>query len=205
MCWLQQSAELWRYPTFLLWPLLLIACIECFAGYHAWRFLLGVNGTVLGFIAGAFLGVLTTMPLLMLLFALAGAVAGAALFANMVPLGSVVFAFGSTASLVILIGRIAGCPQGLHVSLALFAGILAAIATLTIRRPVMIVLAAIAGAQQIAVAWTAWRLPPDAIPLFNCVSPAEWKLFLVLAPLGLLIQFVTSRPSSFPAPPSPVR
>ena len=59
MCWLQQSGQLWSYPTFVLIPLMVIGGIECFAGYRALRFLLGLNGAILGFAAGAALGMLS--------------------------------------------------------------------------------------------------------------------------------------------------
>src|ERR1700758_3032560 len=106
MCWLQQSSQLWHYPTFLLFPLLLIASIECFAGYHAWRLLLGINGAVLGFVAGACLSVLLGNPVLLVVGAFGGAAVGAALFSLVVPLGSVVFAFATAASLTILLWRL---------------------------------------------------------------------------------------------------
>jgi hypothetical protein len=105
MCWLQQSAQLWHYPTFLLVPLMVIACIECFAGYRAWRFLIGFNGAVLGFVGGAVLCVMAGAPMLVLVGAFVGTVAGAVLFAWVVPLGSFVFVLGSVVSLTMLLGH----------------------------------------------------------------------------------------------------
>src|SRR5580765_2166008 len=102
MCWLQQSGQLWSYPTFLLVPLMVIGAVECFAGYRAWRFLLGLNGAVLGFAAGAVLCMLLGAPMLILIGAVGGGVAGALLFAGLAPLGTFIFAFGSMASLTIL-------------------------------------------------------------------------------------------------------
>src|SRR5678815_5380970 len=111
MCWLQQSAQLWSCPTFLLIPLMGIAAVECFVGFRAWRFLLAVNGIVLGFIAGASITMLLGAPMLVLIGALAGGIAGAFVFASVVPLGSTVFAFGSSASLALVLCRIAGVPS----------------------------------------------------------------------------------------------
>jgi hypothetical protein len=193
MCWLHQSAELWHYPTFLLWPLLLVACIECFAGYHAWRFLLGLNGALLGFMCGAMVCMMLDASLLVLLGAFVGAGAGAVFFAGIVPLGSAVFAFGSVASFTILAGRAVGLPSACYLAIAAVAGIVVATAALKLGRPVMIAVAAVAGAQQIVAAWSAYRLPADSIPLPDTWIPSEWELLLALAFVGLLIQSATSR------------
>jgi len=197
MCWLQQSAALWHYPTFLLPPLLLIACLECFAGYHAWRFLVGLNGAILGFIAGVFLCMLSGAAIFVLIGALLGAIAGAALFTGIAPLGTTVFAFGSAASFIILVGRVAGCPPACYLPLACLAGIAAVVAALASPRPMIIALTALGGAQQIACAWCAYHLPYDAIPVPDVVIPSEWALFVIVAALGLLVQFTTSGKRAF--------
>ena len=192
MCWLQQSAQLWYCPTFLLYPLLVIAGIECFAGYYAWRFLIGVNGAVLGFVAGAVVGMMLGNPMLALLGAFAGAVGGAALFIGILPLGSFVFAFGSAASLAVLLGRVAGLPAVCYVLIAAIGGVACGLWALSAGRPAIIVLAAIAGAQQIAGVWQAYWLPVDSTPLPDVMAGSEWMIFLALAAAGLFIQFATS-------------
>ena len=192
MCWLQQSAQLWSYPTFLLIPLMLLACIECFAGYRAWRFLLAVNGAVLGFVGGAVVAVLCGAPMLVLIGAVAGAVAGGLLFAGLVPLGSFVFAFGSAASLTILLARLSGLPPYCITPLAAAAGIAAGLAALAVWRPFMITIAAVAGAQQLASAWYAHHVPYDSSPLPDSIAPSELAAFIALAASGLLIQFFTT-------------
>ena len=189
MCWLQQSAQLWSYPTFLLVPLMVIGCIECFAGYRAWRFLLGLNGAVLGFVAGAMLSMLLGAPILMLVGAVAGAVGGAALFVGIAPLGTFIFAFGSMASLTILLAQIGGAPPRWIMPLAGAAGVAGAAAALAGCRPFMIAIAAVAGAQQIAGAWRAHDLPRGTLPLPDAVTPSEAAAFIVLAAAGLLLQF----------------
>jgi hypothetical protein len=199
MCWLHQSAELWHYPTFLLWPLLLVACVECFAGYHAWRFLLGLNGALLGFLAGLLICVWTGSPVLAVLGALAAAAAGAVLFATCLPLGTSVVAFGSAASFAILVGHALALPSALFLSLAGVAGIVVAVAVWKFGRPVLIAIAAAAGAQQIVAAWSACHLPADLIPVSNTLVPSEWAITAALAALGLLIQFATT-PQRSPPP-----
>jgi hypothetical protein len=198
MCWLQPSAQLWHLPTFLLWPLLLIACLECFAGYHAWRLLLGVSGAALGLVLGALVSIWMGATLLVLLGALAGALAGAFFFAGIPPLGSSVFAFGSVASFLILLGRVAGFPSHFYLPVALAAGLGGIVAVLTLRRPARITLAAVAGAQQIAAAWSAYHLPASSNPCPETLIPTEWLLFCILAAIGLLVQFATSRPAPNP-------
>ena len=193
MCWLLQSAQLWHLPTFLLYPLLLLAALECFAGYHAWRFLLGFNGALVGLAGGLMCGMLVGVWPLVLLGMLIGALAGGYFFVSLVPLGSTVFAFGSVASFLILLGRLAGFPSAGCFPIALAAGIAAAVAVLLVRRPVMITVAALAGAQQITAAWSAYHLPAGTIPCPDLVTPTEWLLFAALAATGLLIQFATSR------------
>jgi len=192
MFWLHPSAALWHYPTFLLPPLMVIGIIECFAGYHAWRFLLGLNGAVVGFIGGAMVCVLTGNPILLLVGAVVGAIVGAALFSGIVPVGSTVFAFGSLASLTIILGSMMAFPEGWRFPVAAVAGIGGAIAVLTARRPAMISIAAVAGAQQIASAWSAYWLPSNLIPVPDAVIPSEWTAFLLLSAAGLVIQFAMS-------------
>ena len=191
MCWLQQSTQLWYYPTFLLYPLLVIACIECFAGYRAWRFLIGLNGGVLGFVVGAVLCMLLGVPMLVLLGAIAGAIAGVALFVGIVPLGSFVFSLGSAASLAIHLCRIGGIPVHWFMPIAASAGLAGAVAAQFVPRPAMIAIAAVAGAQQIAAAWHAYYLPGNSAPLQDVVVPSELAAFIILAAAGLLIQFAT--------------
>lgn len=190
MCWLVQSAQLWHAPTFLLIPLMIIGGIECFAGYHAWRFLLGLNGAVLGFVVGSVLCTLLGAPLWVVAGALVGSAAGAALLAIVVPLGSAVFAFGSVASLVLLLGRLAGIDLRWPLAVGLVLGGVAAVLASARHRPVMITIAAVAGAQQVASAWRARSLPPDVPPLPDVVSASEMMLFAALAAAGLLIQFI---------------
>jgi hypothetical protein len=191
MCWLHHSARLWSYPTFLLLPLMSLACIECFAGYRAWRFLLGVNGAVLGFVGGALLSVLLGSPMLIFFTAIAGAVAGAFLFAGVVPVGSFVFAFGSAASLTMLLAQIAGAPASCIMPLAATAGLAGALAALAGCRPFMIALAAVAGAQQLASAWRAYHMSYGSLPLPNDVTSSESAAFIALTAIGLLLQFST--------------
>jgi len=193
MCWLLQSAELWHCPTFLLYPLALVAGIECFAGYHAWRFLLGFNGAIFGFIIGVVFSTLLGSWVFVLLGALVGAVAGAFFFASIVPLGSTVFVFTSMTSFMILVGRIGGWHREWYLPVAVITGIAMAVGALTVRRPVIITLAAAAGAQQIAAAWSAYHLPCDTVPCPDRLIPTEWWLFAVLAAGGLLVQWATSR------------
>jgi hypothetical protein len=189
MCWLQHSAQLWSYPTFLLVPLMVVACIECFIGYRAWRFLLGVNGAVLGFIAGVMISMLLGASLLVLLGAIAGAVAGAFLFAGVVRLGSFFFAFGSVASLTILLAHLAGLPGHCIMPLAAATGLAGAVAAVAACRRFMISIAAVAGAQQIASAWCAYHVPYGAVPLPDDVTMPESAAFIALAAAGLLLQF----------------
>lgn len=193
MCWLQHSAQLWSYPTFLLFPLAFIAAIECFAGYHAWRFLIGLNGGILGLAAGGMLGMVLGNSTLVLLGALVGAAAGGFLFAAIVPLGSFVFTLGSAASLAILLGEIIHIPLYWLMPAAIVGGLAAGIAALAACRPVMIAVAAVAGAQQMAGAWCAYHLPYDTTPLPDVIDPSELAAFLALTAAGLLIQFATSR------------
>lgn len=193
MCWLQQSAQLWHYPTFLLLPLMVIAGIECFAGYRAWRLLLGLNGAVLGFIAGVWLSVMLGQPMLALIGSFVGAGAGVALFTGVTPIGSFVFMFGSAASLAVLLGQFAGVPRHWLMPGGGIVGAVSVLAALAIRRPVMIGLAAIAGAQQMASAWHAYSLPYDSMPLPDVVDPSELAIFVALATAGLVVQFATSR------------
>ena len=194
MCWLLQSAQLWYYPTFLLVPLMLLAGVECFAGYRAWRFLLGVNGAVLGFLTGALVGVLLG-PMVGLLTALGGAIAGAALFARIVPLGSFVFALGSVASLTAFMALVLRAPAWCIVPLSATAGLAGAIAAVAVCRRFMITIAAIAGAQQLASAWCAYSLPYDSIPVSGEPAASELIAFVALAAAGILLQFITCRGS----------
>jgi hypothetical protein len=196
MCWLHQSAQLWTYPSFLLVPLMILGCIECFAGYRAWRFLLGVNGAVLGFAAGAMLGVTSGTVALVVIGALGGALMGAGLFAGIVPVGSCVFAFASAASLTSLVGHIAGSPVHLMVPIAVAAGLGGALAAILACRPFMIVLAAVAGAQQLASAWCAYYAPYDRAPLTDELTFSEFAGFMTLAAVGMLLQFSTSPAAS---------
>ena len=189
MCWLQQSGQLWSYPTFLLIPLMVIGAIECFAGYRAWRFLLGVNGAVLGFAAGAVFSMLLGAPMLVLICAVGGGVAGGILFARVAPLGTFIFAFGSMASLTLLLTHIVGAPQRWIMPLAAAAGLAGAIAALTACRPFMVAIAAVAGAQQIASAWRAHQLPRGVLPLTDAMTVSESTAFVALATAGLLLQF----------------
>jgi hypothetical protein len=193
MFWVQQSAQLWHYPVFLLPPLLILACIECFAGYRAWQFLIGVNGAILGFVCGAVICMLLGVPLLVLLGAVAGAFAGIALFLGVTPLGSFVFAFGSAASLAILVARIIGISSNWMMPIAVVAGLTGAVGVLAGRKPVMIVIAAIAGAQQIVSGWGAYFAPWDSVPVSGVVTPSEWVVFIILSSIGLCIQFATFR------------
>ena len=193
MCWLYQSAQLWHFPSFLLLPLMIVASIECFAGYLAWRFLLGLNGAVLGFVAGAMLCVLLGLSTLMLFGAVAGALVGAALLVIVVPLGSFVFAFGSAASLALLLGRTVWVPAQWLMPVAVSTGLVSAVAVLAGRRPVMITLAAVAGAQQTAGAWRAYFLPCDCPPVADTITASEWAGFITLTVAGLLVQLATSR------------
>jgi hypothetical protein len=193
MCWLQQSAQLWWYPTFLLIPLMALACVECFAGYHAWRFLIAVNGAMLGCVAAAMLGALTGSPSMILFGGLVGAVAGGLLFVSYVPLGSVVFAFASATSLIVLLTHVVGVPPPWTVPLAVAAGLAGALGALAVSRPCMIVIASVAGAQQIASAWCAYHMPYDVVPIPNVVDSSESAAFIALAAAGLLVQFMTSR------------
>jgi hypothetical protein len=192
MCWLQQSAQLWSYPTFLLVPLMVVAGIECFLGYRAWRFLLGVNGAVLGFIVGVMVAMTSGAPMLVLVGAVGGAVAGGVLFAAVLPVGSFVFAFGSAASLTILLARIAGAPPYCIMTGAFVAGVAGAVAVLAVGRPFMISIAAVAGAQQLASAWRAYHVPYGGFPLPDEVTMSESAAFIALAAMGLLLQFATS-------------
>lgn len=190
MCWLFQSAQFWSYPTFLLVPLMVVGGIECFFGYRAWRFLLGVNGAVVGIVAGAMLCMLLGAPLFILGGALGGGVAGAALFAKVRPLGTFIFAFGSTASLAMLLAHLVTAPPRVIVPLGLAAGLTGAAAALGGCRTFMISIAAIAGAQQIASAGRAYQLPRGSLPAPDFVTPSESMAFIGLACAGLLLQFV---------------
>ncbi len=192
MCWLQLSAQLWHYPTFLLPPLMMIGCIECFAGYRAWRFLIGLNGGVLGFVAGAVLCMLLGAPMLVLVGAFVGGVAGALLFAGVVPVGSFVVVLGSIVSLAMILGRVAGLPPHCVMPLAAVSGLAGAVAAASVCRPVVISVAAVAGAQQIASAWCAYCLPSDRISLPGAFDRNEWAAFLILAAVGMLVQFATA-------------
>ena len=193
MCWLQQSVQLWFYPTFLLWPLIVIACVECFAGYHAWRLLIGLNGAIIGLVIGVMLCLLAGMPLLSPLGAFAGVIAGAALFAGIPPLGGWVFAWGSVTSLTLLLGRLGAVPVNWLYPIAASAGAAGAFAAMIMRRPAMIALTAVAGAQQMVAAWHARSFTSDAIPLPDDGDPTEWAAVIVLAAAGLLVQFTISR------------
>jgi hypothetical protein len=189
MCWLQQSAQLWSLPTFLLVPLMVIGAIECFAGYRAWRFLLGMNGAVVGVFAGAALCMMLGAPLLILIGAVGGGIAGAFLFARVVPLGSFVFTFGSLASLTILLANTAGAPPHWIIPVAAAFALAGAVAAVAGCRLLMIALAAVAGAQQVASAWRAHQLPSGALPLPDAVTSPEAVVFIALAIAGLLVQF----------------
>ena len=191
MCWLQQSAQLWSYPTFLLVPLIVIACIECFAGYRAWRFLLVLNGAVLGFIGGAMLAVFSGAAMMLLIGAVAGAIAGGFLFACAVRLGSFVFAFGSVTSLTMILAHGARVPSEYVLPMAGAAGLAGALAATASCRPFMIAVAAIAGAQQVASAWHAYRVPYGSPPLAQDAA-SEPAVFIALAAIGLLVQCATS-------------
>jgi hypothetical protein len=193
MCWLQQSAQLWSYPTFVLVPLMVVGTIECFAGYRAWRFLLGLNGAVLGFVAGAMVSLLLGSPILVLVGGIGGGIAGAILFAGVAPVGTFIFTFGSIASLTILLAHIAGTPSRWIMPLAAGAGLAAATLALNRCRYLMIAVAAIAGAQQIASAWRAHQLPHGALPLPEIVTQSEAVAFIALAAVGLLVQFADVR------------
>ena len=201
MCWLQQSAQLWHCPTFLLPPLILLACIECFAGYRAWRFLLGFNGYILGFVAGALLcAQLGGSPVLLLAGAFVGGFIGAASFAMIAPLGSFVFIACSLASLAVIFLRAAGMPPHWVALIAASAALSTAVAVRAFCRLATIIVAAIGGAQQIASAWCAYQLPADQVPVPDIMDPVEWSAFLALAAAGLIVQFATCRePRAEPA------
>ena len=200
MCWLHQSAQLWTYPTFLLVPLMGLALVECFAGYRAWRFLLGANGAILGFVGGAMVAVMSGSPVLVLVGAVGGAVAGAYVLATIAPLGSFVFAFGTATSLTMLLAELAGAPHYYAMPLGMAAGLAAAVAALTSCRRMMIAIAAIAGAQQLASAWNAYHFPYGSIPTPGQISGSELSAFVTLTALGLLLQYATS-----PAPKARTR
>lgn len=192
MCWLHDAAQLWSYPTFLLVPLMVLAGIECFAGYYAWRFLLGVNGAILGLVAGAMLSLLSGAPVLIVLGAIGGAVAGAVLFAQCVPFGSFVFAFGSATSLTTLLAEFAGVPDHRGILLGIAAGVAAAVAVVSKCRLVIIAIAAVAGAQQLASAWHAYHFPGGSSPMPGEIDGSESAAFVALTAIGLLLQYATS-------------
>jgi len=191
MCWLQQSAQLWYYPTFLLYPLAVIAIVECFAGYYAWRFLVGLNGAIAGFIGGAMLGAIVGGAMLALVGALLGALAGVALFAGIAPVGNFIFAFATVASFSIFLGRVTNLAPPPIMALAVIFGVGSALLAIALCRPAMIVIASLAGAQQIASAYSAYRLPYDLLPTPDILAPSELVAFLTLAVLGLSTQFAT--------------
>lgn len=68
---------------------------------------------------------------------------------------------------------------------------LGVITCITMRRPVMITLAAVAGAQKIASASRAYHLPYDCIPVPDALELSELAAFITLAVAGLLFRFVT--------------
>ena len=195
MCWLQQSAQLWYYPSFLLIILAAVAAIECFAGFCAWRFLIGLNGAVLGFIGGAIFGAMFGTPMMMLAGALAGAIAGAALFAGIVQVGTFVVASGSTASMTMLLTHLLHMPGRWALPLAAVAGLWGGVAALVCGRPVIIAIAAIAGAQQLHCACSTFLLPGDVIPIPDVMGSRDFVSILGLALAGLVVQLATMRRS----------
>jgi hypothetical protein len=189
MCWLQQSTQLWYWPTFLLIPLSILALVECFAGSWAWRFLLGLNGAVFGFVTGALLCAMFGAPMLAIVGALAGAVAGAALFAGNAKIGGFIFAFGSGASLTMVVAHSIGTGGTEIMFFSGCTGLAAAVASLKVWRPAITVITAVAGAHQVASAWRAYHFPRDSVPMLNATDMPELIAFLALAVAGLLVQF----------------
>jgi hypothetical protein len=199
VCWLLESAQLWSYPTFLLAPLMVVACIECVAGVSAWRFLLGLNGVVLGFVGGAILAVFCGAPAMLFIAAFAGAVAGGFLFAGAVRMGSFVFAFGSATSLTMILARGSAVPPNSVFPLAAAAGLAGAIAAAAGRSPFIIALTALAGAQQAVTAWHAYLLPAGSAPPTTHV-PSDPAAVIALAASGALVKSGTFRLLRHPTP-----
>jgi hypothetical protein len=189
MCWLQESTQLWSYPTFLLIPLMIIGGVECFIGCRAWRLLLGLNGAVLGFVGGAMFAAFVGVPLLIFVGALSGAVAGATLFSRANHVGGFVFVFGSMFSLTLLLAHLADAPPRMLMSLASAAGLAGGLAALTAWRPWLIAVTSVAGAQQIASAWRAHELVAETMPSQEAITASELSVFLALAAAGLILQF----------------
>jgi hypothetical protein len=192
MCWLQQSTQLWSLPTFLLVPLMVMGAIECLIGYRAWRFLLAVNGTALGIVAGAMICMLLQAPMLILIGVFVGGFAGAMLFVRVARLGTFIFALGSTASLTVFLAHVAAAPPHVIAPISALTGLAGAIAATARCRCFMIGLAAVAGAQQVASAWRAHQIPPDGLPLPEVITGPESAIFLAFAAAGLLLQLLTS-------------
>ncbi|MEI8196702.1 MAG: hypothetical protein WCI73_12460 [Phycisphaerae bacterium] len=197
MCWLFSTTDLWRYPRGVLLVLAVLALVECFAGFRAWRFLLGLNGAILGFCAGVFLGLATQSPILLPIVALAGLAGGASLFAMVEPVGMFVFAACTGISLACIWGGATHIPLAVVFPLAAVAGLLAALACGAVGRGVILILTAIAGAQQISNVAAAYLWSVDAPGnLRGMVGLREVGIFVVLAGAGLAVQYFTAGPKT---------
>jgi hypothetical protein len=202
MCWLQNAADLRHLPHFLLMFLALPGLVECFAGFRAWRFLLGLNGVLVGVPAGFFLGLFLLHDPAMALVAVAlGAIGGAVIFATVMPVGTFIVAGISGFSFTLSVATLIHVPANTLVSgLALGIGLAAAGIALLALRPAIIVLSILAGAYQLAGVAAAYLYPSETMEA-RAMVPTQIAVFVVLAAGGLVTQWATNRNPHTMAPP----
>lgn len=188
MCWLQTAELLRHYPPFLLAILAVLGLVECFCGAWAWKFLRGFNGVFAGAFVGALLGlVLLRSPFMAVAGLVAGAVGGAALFATVEFVGTFGVSLATGASSVAVVCEIAHVPLTLTVAIGMaFAGLATAGAAVVGGRRAIVVVTALAGAQQLAAIALAWARPEASAPVFTV---GELGIFVALAGLGLAVQW----------------
>jgi hypothetical protein len=207
VCWLQTAEHLRNYPHFLLAIMAIVGLLECFAGYRAWKFLLGLNGAV----AGLFLGALASLlihPLLAPLGAIAGISTLTVICATVEPVGTFFFTAATGVSLMVVGHQLGLCPPDIMAPLAFAAGLLSWLAVRVLGRRATIALTATAGAQQLVSLAGAYARSFEAYqaePGPSALSNGEGLALILLIGAGLLLQLLTTRdaPAQLPASAPP--
>lgn len=192
MCWLQHAALLRHYPQFLLVVLAALGLVECVAGFRAWGFLRGINGLFLGAAIGLMVClVLLHSPLMAIVGLIVGGIGGPVLFVTVEPIGAFFVGVSTGASFIWVLSAAIHQPLNGLISTAMaIAGLATAYATVVGGRRAIMILTALAGAQQLAATAMAYLYPDDGQAV---VSLPEVGVLLLLAAAGLAIQFATNR------------
>jgi hypothetical protein len=195
MCWLQHAALLRHYPHVLLLLMAALGLVECFFGFRAWGFLRGANGMLVGGLAALLAGIwLLHSPVLAIVGLVLGAVGGAILFATVECVGTFAISFFTGASCTWVLAVAAQVTIGtVVVGVIIAAGMVTAGAAVVGGGRAIIVLTALAGGQQLAAISMAYWYPETAGPV---ISLPELAIILILAGVGMTVQFFTRPPNS---------